>query len=157
MEHFVSPHSLWHTLRLFKFVMSGWIINEEAWQLRSKAPASPCTLYLRCCLSNIRTGLRLRNKEKWQDKSYHQAKGKGGRISGVQVLLCLCAAACVSVRERRAIPERQKQTSWNSGMEGTIIMQVIIHGITDLAWERERGRALEGKSLAVSLIRVIAV
>lgn len=36
-------------------------------------------------------------------------------------------------------------------------MQVIIHEITDLERERERGRALEGKSPAVSLIHVITL
>lgn len=123
----------WHTLRLFKFVMCEWIFNEEAWRPRSKPPASSCTLYLLCCLTDIRTGLP-QTKESDETSLNTGAKrrhGREGASTGVWVFK-------KKRKERQEIPKRQKQTSWNSRMEGTIIMQVIIHEITDLERERKR-------------------
>lgn len=118
--------------------MSEWIINEEAWQPRSKPPSSSCTLYLLCCLSNIRTGLPQTKTRQKRVTRRVLPPGEKGRQNqwGASTVMSACAEE-EKKKERQEIPERQKQTSWNSRMEGTIIMQVIIHEITDLEWERK--------------------
>lgn len=114
--------------------MSEWIINEEAWQPRSKPPSSSCALYLLCCLSNIRTGLPQTKTR--QKRVTRQVLPPGEREA--ESVGCKHCYVCVwGEKKKDEIPERQKQTSWNSRMEGTIIMQVIIHEITDLEWERK--------------------
>ena len=108
------PHSLWHTLRLFKFVMPEWIINEDAWQPRSKPSASSCTLYLLGCLSNIRTGPP--QTETRQKRVTRQVLPPGEREAesvGVRALSCLCAGHCVCVcvfKKRKTSDTREPET-----------------------------------------------